>query len=88
MNATRREFLKSAAAVGLISPAWQASAQTNSQLGLLPRNGKRNLRVAAVQMTIRYGDVDAKLETAQRLVRKAIRKGATWIVLPEFFTTG
>jgi len=88
MNATRREFLRSAAAVGLILPAWQASAETNSQLGLVPRNGKRNLRVAAVQMTIRYGDVDANLQTAQRLVRKAIRMGATWIVLPEFFTTG
>ncbi len=88
MNATRREFLRSAAAVGLISPAWQASAETNGQLGLVSRNGKRSLRVAAVQMTIRYGDVDANLETARRLVRKAIREGATWIVLPEFFTTG
>ncbi len=88
MNATRREFLKAAAAVGLISPAWQASAETNSPLGLVARNGKRNLRVAAVQMTIRYGDVDANLQTAQRLVRRAIREGATWIVLPEFFTTG
>ncbi len=88
MNATRREFLKSAAAVGLISPACQALAETNGQLGLTSRNGKRYLRVAAVQMTIQHGDVDANLETAQRLVRKAIRDGATWIVLPEFFTTG
>ncbi len=89
MTTTRREFLRSAAAVGLISPAWQASAATkSSQLGLMAENGKRKLRVAAVQMTSRYGNVDANLTTARRLVREAISEGATWIVLPEFFTTG
>ena len=39
-------------------------------------------------MTIRHGDVPANLERARQLVRAAIKQGAAWIVLPEFFTSG
>ena len=46
------------------------------------------MRVAAVQMEARLADVDANLETCERLGDEAGREGAECIVLPEFFTTG
>lgn len=53
--------------------------------GLVPN--ARTLRVAALQMTPKLGDVPANLEQAERLIREAQRQGAEWIVLPEMFTT-
>ena len=49
---------------------------------------KQTIRVAAVQMHATLGEVDTNLENAERWVRLAMREGARWIVLPEFFTTG
>lgn len=46
------------------------------------------LRVAAVQLEPVIGDVEANLDASQRLVRRAAREGAQWVLLPEFFTTG
>lgn len=48
----------------------------------------RSIRVAAIQMESILGDVDANLDKAQWLVRKAFQQGAKLIVLPEFFTSG
>ncbi|MBZ5676375.1 MAG: carbon-nitrogen hydrolase family protein [Acidobacteriia bacterium] len=48
----------------------------------------KTVRVAAVQMHATLGEVDANLENAERWVRLALREGARWVVLPEFFTTG
>ena len=45
------------------------------------------MRVAAVQMHAALGEVAANLENAEHWVRLALREGAQWIVLPEFFTT-
>ncbi|WP_214369810.1 carbon-nitrogen hydrolase family protein [Pseudonocardia sp. H11422] len=45
-------------------------------------------RVAAVQMQAVLGDVDANLAQAERLVSEAVREGAEWVALPEFFTSG
>src|SRR5918996_5850220 len=39
-------------------------------------------------MEAAVGDLDANLEMAERLAGDAVRAGAEWIVLPEFFTTG
>jgi hypothetical protein len=39
---------------------------------------------AAVQMTMRHGDVDANRETADGLGRRAIKEAATWITFLEF----
>lgn len=50
-------------------------------------HGESRLRVAAIQMTPKLGDVDANLAQAEQLVREATRKGAQWIVLPEMFTS-
>jgi len=52
----------------------------------LVRTG-RTLRVAALQMTPKLGNVPANLEQAEQLIREAQRRGAEWIVLPEMFTT-
>lgn len=47
-----------------------------------------DLRVAAVQLEPVVGDVEANLDRAERLARRAADAGAEMIVLPEFFTTG
>ncbi|MCA2245057.1 carbon-nitrogen hydrolase family protein [Mycobacterium sp. WUMAC-067] len=47
-----------------------------------------DLRVAAVQLEPVVGDVEANLDRAERLARRAADEGAEVIVLPEFFTTG
>ena len=75
---TRRELLNAAAAgTGTLAFGAAAGAQ----------EGKRRVRVAAVQMHATLGEVDANLENAERWARLALREGAQWIVLPEFFTT-
>jgi len=45
------------------------------------------ITAAAIQMNARLGDVAGNLERAERLVREAFRRGAQWVVLPEFFTS-
>jgi predicted amidohydrolase len=46
------------------------------------------MRAAAIQFEARIADVDANLESAERLADQAGVDGAECIVLPEFFTTG
>lgn len=46
------------------------------------------IRAAAVQLEARLGDLDWNLEQCERLAAEAARKGAGWIVLPEFFSSG
>jgi predicted amidohydrolase len=46
------------------------------------------VRAAAIQLEARLADVDANLESAERLADRAGTAGAECIVLPEFFTTG
>jgi predicted amidohydrolase len=53
-----------------------------------PRQTNSTIRVAAVQMNAKVGDVAANLEIAEMWVRFAFRRGAKWVVLPEFFTSG
>jgi predicted amidohydrolase len=50
--------------------------------------GDTTRRVAAIQLRPELGNVEANLEKASALVRRAFSEGATWVVLPEFFTTG
>jgi predicted amidohydrolase len=45
------------------------------------------IRVAAIQMKAKIGDVNANLTSAERLVRRAFEKGAQMVILPEFFTS-
>lgn len=44
--------------------------------------------VAAVQYAPVLGDVDSNISRARSMVLEAIKEGARWIVLPEFFTSG
>jgi predicted amidohydrolase len=74
---SRRELLKTAAGVGAAAIHGTARARAGTAL----------VRVAAVQMHAVLGDVAANLENAEHWVRLALREGAQWIVLPEFFTT-
>ncbi len=45
-------------------------------------------RVAAVQIKADLGNVDHNLEACERQVDRAAADGASWIGLPEFFSTG
>jgi len=47
----------------------------------------QNFTVAAVQMCAELAEVDKNLRMAERLIRKAAEQGATWVILPEFFTS-
>ena len=46
------------------------------------------MRVSAVQMRIRTGDVRANLEEAARGVEEALRRGSHLVLLPEMWSTG
>lgn len=50
----------------------------------------RNIRakVAAIQLATRVGDSAANIASCERLALQAVREGASWIALPEFFNTG
>lgn len=45
------------------------------------------IRMAAIQMCADFGEVDANLDRAERLVRNAFAQDAHWVILPEFFTS-
>jgi predicted amidohydrolase len=45
-------------------------------------------RVAAIQFEPKIGDINSNLSRTDALVREALSKGARWVVLPEFFTSG
>ncbi|PLR92689.1 carbon-nitrogen hydrolase family protein [Bacillus sp. T33-2] len=44
--------------------------------------------MAAIQLQPVVGDVAANLRSCEKLANAAAEKGAKWIILPEFFTTG
>jgi predicted amidohydrolase len=46
------------------------------------------MRVAAIQLEVKLGDLDRNLAESERLAREAASRGAELIALPEFFTTG
>ena len=43
------------------------------------------MRVAAIQMRAQVGAIARNLSSAEALVREAFRRGAQWVILPEFF---
>ncbi len=87
MHLNRRRFLAQASVLGaadvigplLVTPQ-PAVAQTSQAAGLQ--------RVAAIQFTPKLGDIPANLQVVDKLVREALAKGARWVVLPEFFSSG
>lgn len=48
----------------------------------------RTLRVGAIQLESRLGEVEANLHHAEQLVTRAAAEGAALVVLPELFSTG
>lgn len=62
-------------------------AVAGHQVGPAGKGGSSRLRVAAIQMVPKLGDVQANLNQAEHLCRQALRQGAQWIVLPEMFTS-
>jgi predicted amidohydrolase len=45
------------------------------------------MRIAAVQMRAKLGNVEANLKSAERLASQAFGEGAEWVILPELFTS-
>jgi predicted amidohydrolase len=48
----------------------------------------RKIKIAAVQMTRIYGEIEANLAKAEQLVDQAVAAGAQLVVLPELFDSG
>lgn len=46
------------------------------------------MKVAAIQLEPKIDDVHANLAACEAMANEAGQKGAKWIILPEFFTTG
>jgi len=46
------------------------------------------VKVAAIQLEAKVGDIHANLAACENMANEAGKKGAKWIILPEFFTTG
>lgn len=84
---TRRQFTKWLTA-GLLIGGTPVKAQTIAKPSdSSTKQTSLKLRVAAIQMSPKLGDVPSNLSQAERLVREALRKGAQWIILPEMFTS-
>lgn len=49
---------------------------------------EKRIKVAAIQMESIIGDIKANLTMCENLANDAAERGAEWIILPEFFTTG
>ncbi|MFC2164021.1 carbon-nitrogen hydrolase family protein [Acidobacteriota bacterium] len=45
------------------------------------------IRVAAIQMNCKVGELDTNLANAEKFIRKAFEQNAELVILPEFFTT-
>lgn len=49
---------------------------------------KKPTKVAAIQLAAKIGDSAVNIAHCERLALSAVKEGARWITLPEFFTTG
>lgn len=49
---------------------------------------RTHVKVAAIQLEPKIGDLHANMAACERMANEAGEKGAKWIILPEFFTTG
>lgn len=49
---------------------------------------KSNVKVSALQLATIIADPPANMASCERLALSAVREGARWIALPEFFNTG
>jgi predicted amidohydrolase len=85
VNIGRRRFAQGLAASLLLGGYSFAAAATGREQagGFLPRR----LKVAAIQMAPKLGDVEANLAQAEQLIGEAISRGAEWVLLPEMFTS-
>jgi len=54
----------------------------------LQNNKSKTIVAAAIQLNTRIGDNEHNLKASERLANEAVKAGATWIALPEFFNTG
>ena len=48
---------------------------------------EKSIRIAAIQMNCKLGELDANLAKAEKFIREAFEQNAEMVILPEFFTT-
>lgn len=77
---SRREFVKTLTAGFVLAERGHLECPVSAQ--------PSTLRVAAVQMKADLANVDANLLKVEHLTRLAFSRGARWVILPEFFTSG
>ncbi|MEJ2361221.1 MAG: carbon-nitrogen hydrolase family protein [Gammaproteobacteria bacterium] len=81
---TRRQFNKWLAG-GLCLAGLPFTAQiAGAKIAQQPR---KRIHAAAIQMVPKLGDLRWNLNQAERLIQRATRQGAQWIILPEMFTS-
>lgn len=51
-------------------------------------DNRSEVKVAAIQLEPKIGDLHANMAACENMANEAGEKGAEWIILPEFFTTG
>src|SRR5699024_8167909 len=51
-------------------------------------DNRNEVKVAAIQLDPKIGDLHANMAACESMANEAGEKGAKWIILPEFFTTG
>lgn len=87
--ASRRQFSRLLASGLVLAGFGQLSGCAARRTFDHKTQGKSDrLRIAAIQMHPRLADVDANLRQAEHLVRAALERGAQWVILPEFFSSG
>ena len=48
---------------------------------------EKTIRIAAIQLNVKVGELDGNLANAEKFIRQAFEQKADLVVLPEFFTT-
>ena len=48
---------------------------------------EKSIRIAAIQMNCKLGELDTNLAKAEKFIREAFEQNAEMVILPEFFTT-
>jgi len=84
---SRRQFNKCLASSLLLSAPLASAIAAASKNSSSSKNPPVQIQAAAIQMVAKLADVQWNMNQAEHLIRKALKMGAQWIILPEMFTS-